>query len=95
VEIEIEEVQDIETLEEIALASNHGPDIVSDAVSIRLERIRNGTVSSVSIRTATESQNSVSFRTARSSLSLSIDSVMVGQSTMHRLGLSNNMKVSS
>ena len=77
VEYEIEEVDDVEILEEMAMASEDDGDVVSDTASVRLERIREGSIRTVSVRTATNSNSSASFVTARSSLSLSIDEVVM------------------
>ncbi|KAK3360995.1 prion-inhibition and propagation-domain-containing protein, partial [Lasiosphaeria ovina] len=77
VEYEIEEVDDVEVLEEMVMASEDDSDVVSDTASIRLERIREGSIRTVSARTATNSNSSASSVTARSSLSLSIDEVVM------------------
>jgi len=76
VEYEIQEIDDVETLEEIALASQDGSDVVSDTASMRLGRIREGSLRSFSIRTAERSSDSASFVTARSTFSISIDAVL-------------------
>ncbi|KAK4668989.1 Rho-related BTB domain-containing protein 1 [Podospora pseudoanserina] len=55
VEVEISEVDDLETLEEIALASQNDEDLISDTVSLRLNSIR-----SASIRKGHDVETSVS-----------------------------------
>ncbi|KAK0671341.1 prion-inhibition and propagation-domain-containing protein [Cercophora samala] len=56
VEVEISEVEDLETLEEIALASQDDEGLISDTVSLRLNSIRSG-----SIREGHEIGNSLAF----------------------------------
>jgi HET-S-like prion-inhibition and propagation protein len=73
VEVEIEEVQDMETLEEIALASQDDDDLISDVVSVRIESIRSG----ASIITGTlPSSTAKSFWTALTNIPAAIDEVV-------------------
>ncbi|KAM7194444.1 Prion-inhibition and propagation domain containing protein [Naviculisporaceae sp. PSN 640] len=58
VEYEIEEVEDIEVLEEIAMATSEDEgDVVSDTASVRLERIREGSVRTHGIRDNTSASD--------------------------------------
>lgn len=83
VEHEIEEVDDVETLEEIASAAQEGEDVVSDAASCRLGILRDGLSHGVNIRASMDSRRS--FHTVRSSLSLDLNPPGLGLGS----GLSN------
>jgi hypothetical protein len=73
VEMEIEEVQDMETLEEIAEASHGSDDLVSDVASVRLESIRSG----ASVITGTGASGTTkSFWTALTRLPDTVDEVI-------------------
>jgi Ras family protein A len=70
VQMEIEEIGEIETLQEIALASQDDTDVLSDVVSLRVESIRSGS----SIITGTAASGTTkSFKTALTSIPVTID----------------------
>ena len=71
VELEISEIADLETLEEIALASQDDEDIISDTVSLRLSSIRSG-----SIWTSNSTRDTTSFKTAPTSIPAAIDETL-------------------
>lgn len=71
VELEISEIADLETLEEIALASQDDEDIISDTVSLRLSSIRSG-----SIWTGSSTRDTTSFKTALTSIPATIDETL-------------------
>jgi Ras family protein A len=73
VQMEIEEIDDMETLEEIALASRDDADVISDTVSLRIESIGSG--SSI-ITGAAASGATNSFKTALTSILVTIDEVL-------------------
>jgi hypothetical protein len=73
VQMEIEEIGEIETLEEIALASQDDTDVLSDMVSLRVESIRSGS----SIITGTAASGATkSFKTALTSIPVTIDEAL-------------------
>jgi Ras family protein A len=73
VQMEIEEIGEIETLEEIALASQDDADVISDTVSLRIESIRSGS----SILTGTAASGTTkSFKTALTSIPVTIDEML-------------------
>ncbi|KAK6075864.1 rho GTPase [Seiridium cupressi] len=73
VEYEIEEIDDMETLDEIAVAAQQGSDLVSDTASQRLSILQNESTCTSSIRASTDTFNTGSFHTARSNFSLDLD----------------------
>jgi Ras family protein A len=77
VQMEIEEVQDMETLEEIAMASQDDNDVISDVVSVRLESIRSGASIITGAGTgAGTSGTTRSFWTALTSIPTTIDEII-------------------
>lgn len=73
VQMEIEEIPDMETLEDIAAASHDDADLISDTVSLRIKSIRTGS----SILTApAPSGTTKSFFTALTSVPATIDEVV-------------------
>ncbi|KAL5611122.1 hypothetical protein FOBRF1_007239 [Fusarium oxysporum] len=73
VQMEIEEIGEMETLEEIALASQDDADVISDTVSLRIESIRSGS----SILTGTAASGTTkSFKTALTSIPVTIDEIL-------------------
>ncbi|KAK9426614.1 putative P-loop containing nucleoside triphosphate hydrolase protein [Seiridium unicorne] len=72
VEYEIEEIDDMETPDEIAVAAQQGSDLVSDTASQRLSILQNESTRTSSIRASTDTFNTGSFHTARSNFSLDL-----------------------
>jgi hypothetical protein len=70
VQYEIEEVDDMDTLEEIADAAQTDDDVVSDAASQRFSTLQEESIRATSVRAGIDSRNTGSFHTARPSLSL-------------------------
>jgi Ras family protein A len=72
VQMEIEEIDDMETLEEIALASQNDADVISDTVSLRIESIRSGR----STTGPASSGTTKSFKSALTSIPATINEVL-------------------
>ncbi|KAK4165499.1 gtp-binding protein rho2 [Cladorrhinum sp. PSN259] len=70
VEREISEIDDLETLEEMAQASRDDEDVISDTVSLRISSIKSGR--SVRATTFTGSRDTRSFKTALTSAPVTI-----------------------
>ncbi|KAM0813410.1 putative Rac5 protein [Seiridium cardinale] len=72
IEYEIEEIDDMEILDEIAVAGQQGSDLLSDTASQRLSILQNESTRTSSIRASTDTFNTGSFHTARSNFSLDL-----------------------
>ncbi|KAK3985404.1 prion-inhibition and propagation-domain-containing protein [Cladorrhinum sp. PSN332] len=73
VEREISEIDDLETLEEIAQASKDDEDVISDTVSVRISSIKSRNSVRAATMTGSGSWGAWSFKTALTSIPFTID----------------------